>query len=271
MEVIIRPSAEQAAELVAWLIAARLRSKPDLVLGLATGRTMERVYDLLVSIQQIEGLDFSRCRTFNLDEYIGIPAEDDHSYRYYMNHHLFRRINIDLANTHVPDGMAADLRAEAAHYEHLIREAGGIDLQLLGIGEAGHIGFNEPLSALMSRTREKALTPVTREQNAAMFGGDPDKVPKRALTMGVGTILDSRELLLMATGEAKASILAKAVEGPITAMISASAMQLHPNCKVIVDEEAAQELKERDYYHWIFHNEPEWREFQDLTPASTGP
>jgi glucosamine-6-phosphate deaminase len=259
MEVIIRPTAEEAAELVARLIAARLRSNPDLVLGLATGRTMERVYDRLVGTQ---GLDFSRCRTFNLDEYIGVPPEDDHSYRYYMNHHLFRRINIDLANTHVPDGMAADLRAETARYEQLIREVGGIDVQLLGIGEAGHIGFNEPLSALMSRTREKALTSVTRQQNAAMFGGDPDKVPKRALTMGVGTILDSRELLLLATGGAKASILAKAVEGPITAMISASAMQLHPNCKVIVDEQAARELKERDYYDWIFQNEPEWQELR---------
>jgi glucosamine-6-phosphate deaminase len=261
MEVIVRPTAEHAAELVARLIAARLRSKPDLVLGLATGRTMERVYDRLVATQQSEGLDFSRCRTFNLDEYIGVPAEDEHSYRYYMNHHLFNRINIDLANTYVPDGMAIDLRAEAARYENLIRQTGGIDLQLLGLGEAGHIGFNEPLSALMSRTREKALTPITRQQNAAMFGGDLDKVPKRALTMGVGTILDARELLLLATGGAKASILAKAVQGPITAMISASAMQLHPNCKVIVDEEAARELKERDYYDWIFQNEPEWQEF----------
>jgi glucosamine-6-phosphate deaminase len=261
MEVIVRPTAEHAAELVTRLIAARLRSKPDLVLGLATGRTMERVYDRLVATQQSEGLDFSRCRTFNLDEYIGVPAEDEHSYRYYMNHHLFSRINIDLANTYVPEGMAIDLRAEAARYENLIRQTGGIDLQLLGLGEAGHIGFNEPLSALMSRTREKALTPITRQQNAAMFGGDLDKVPKRALTMGVGTILDARELLLLATGGAKASILAKAVQGPITAMISASAMQLHPNCKVIVDEEAARELKERDYYDWIFQNEPEWQGF----------
>jgi glucosamine-6-phosphate deaminase len=262
MEVIIRTSPEEAAELTSRLIAARLRAKPDLVLGLATGRTMERVYDRLAAKHQGEGLDFSRCRTFNLDEYIGVPPEDEHSYRFYMNHHLFSRVNLDLANTHVPDGMAADLHAAAARYEQLIREAGGIDVQLLGIGEAGHIGFNEPLSALMSRTREKALTPVTRKQNAAMFGGDSDKVPKRAVTMGVGTILDARELLLLATGAAKASILAKAVEGPITAMISASAMQLHPSCKVIIDEEAAQELKERDYYNWIFQNEPEWQEFR---------
>ena len=262
MEVVIQPTVEQAVELAARLIAGRVRAKPDLVLGLATGRTMEGVYDRLVSIQRSDGLDFSRCRTFNLDEYIGIPGEDEHSYRYYMNHHLFSRVNIDRANTHVPDGMAADLQAEAARYEHLIDEAGGIDLQLLGIGEGGHIGFNEPLSALMSRTREKALTPVTRQQNAAMFGGDPDKVPKRAMTMGVGTILGARELLLLATGAAKASILAKAVEGPITAMISASAIQLHPRCKVIVDAEAAGELKERNYYDWIFQNEPEWQEFR---------
>ena len=262
MEVIIQPTVEQAAELTARLIAVRLRAKPDLVLGLATGRTMERVYDRLADTQRSGGLDFTRCRTFNLDEYIGIPAEDEHSYRYYMNRLLFSRVNIDLANTHVPDGMATDLGAEAARYERLIREAGGIDLQLLGIGEAGHIGFNEPLSALMSRTREKALTPVTRQQNAGMFGGDPDKVPKRALTMGVGTILDARELLLLATGAAKASILAKAVEGPITGMISASAIQLHPKCKVIIDPEAARELKEREYYDWIFQNEPEWQEFR---------
>ena len=256
MEVIIRTTPDEAAELTARLIAARVRAKPELVLGLATGRTMERVYDRLVTRHQREGLDFSKCRTFNLDEYIGVPPEDEHSYRFYMNHHLFSRVNIDLANTHVPDGMATDLRAGAAHYEQLIRDAGGIDVQLLGIGEAGHIGFNEPLSALMSRTRDKALTPLTLKQNAEMFGGDPDKVPKRAVTMGVGTILDARELLLLATGKAKASILAKAVEGPITAMISASAIQLHPNCKVIVDEDAAGELKEREYYDWIFANEP---------------
>jgi glucosamine-6-phosphate deaminase len=262
MEVIIRKTPEEAAELTARLVAARVRAKPGLVLGLATGRTMERVYDRLVARHEQEGLDFSQCHTFNLDEYIGVPPEDEHSYRYYMNEHLFGRVNVKLANTHVPDGMAEDLRAGAAHYEQLIKEAGGIDLQLLGIGEAGHIGFNEPLSALMSRTRDKALMPLTRQQNAEMFGGDPDKVPKRAVTMGVGTILDARELILLATGRAKATILAKAVEGPITAMISASAMQLHPHCKVIVDEAGASELKERAYYDWIFQNEPEWEEFR---------
>ena len=258
MEVIVRPDADSAAALAARLIAARLRAKPGLVLGLATGRTMERLYATLGSIQ----LDFSGCSTFNLDEYIGVPAEDAHSYRSYMNRHLFSRVNINLAQTHVLDGMAPDLGLEAARFEARIREAGGIDLQVLGIGEAGHIGFNEPLSALMSRTREKALTPATRQQNAAMFGGDPVKVPARALTMGVGTILEAREILLLATGSAKAGVLAKAVEGPITAMISASALQLHPRCKVIVDEAAASALTQRAYYDWVFHNEPEWADYR---------
>jgi glucosamine-6-phosphate deaminase len=263
MEVIIRPDADQAATLAARLIAARLSETPDLVLGLATGRTMERVYARLAEMHREGWLDFLRAQTFNLDEYIGLPAQDERSYRHYMERHLFSRVNIDPKNTHLLDGTAPDLKAEAARYEALIRSAGGIDLQLLGIGEAGHIGFNEPLSALMSRTRDKALTPTTRKQNAAMFGGDAEKVPKRALTMGVGTILDARELLLLVTGAAKAEILARAVEGPITAMVSASAIQLHPSCKVIADEDAARDLKGRDYYDWVFRNEPEWAEFRD--------
>ena len=259
MEVIVQRDPEAAAALAAKLIAARLRSKPGLVLGLATGRTMERVYDRLTAWD----LDFSACRTFNLDEYVGLPAGDARSYRHYMDRRLFSRVNIPRDNTHVPDGMAGDLGAEAARYERLIREAGGMDLQLLGIGEDGHIGFNEPLSALMSRTRVKALTPLTRRQNAAMFGGDPDQVPARALTMGVGTILEAREVLLLATGAAKAAVVAKAVEGPVTAMVSASALQLHPCCKVVLDEAAAGALTGREYYDWVFQNEPEWEGYRD--------
>lgn len=258
MEVIVRHDAGAAADLAARLVAARLQAKPSLVLGLATGRTMEAVYDRLVTMHRANGLDFSGCTTFNLDEYIGVAPDDEHSYRYYMTQHLFDGVDIDQRKTHVPHGLAADLHAEAARYEELIREAGGIDLQLLGIGEAGHIGFNEPLSALMSRTRDKALTPTTRQQNAGMFGGNAEMVPKRALTMGVGTILEARELILLATGRAKAAIIAKAIEGPITSMISASAIQLHPSCKVILDETAAAELAQRDYYDWVFQNEPEW-------------
>ena len=258
MEIVIKSNADAAATLTAQLIAARVRAKPDLVLGLATGRTMEAVYTKLAALE----LDFSRCRSFNLDEYIGVPPTDKHSYRYYMDERLFDKINIVKTNTHVPDGMASDLGAEVARYELLIKEAGGIDLQLLGIGEDGHIGFNEPLSALMSRTREKALTPATRRQNAGMFGGDLDRVPKRALTMGVGTILEAREIVLLATGPDKAAILAKAVEGSISAMISASAIQLHPRCKVVLDQDAAGALTQRDYYDWVFQNEPEWQAYR---------
>jgi glucosamine-6-phosphate deaminase len=263
VEVIIAPDRYKAALLTARVIATEIGANPSLVLGLATGRTMERVYQYLADMHRLEGLDFSRCRTFNLDEYVGIPAEHEGSYRRYMNEHLFGKVNIDLANTHLPNGMAKNLKAECQRYEALISEAGGIDVQLLGIGRDGHIGFNEPLSALLSRTREKALTPITLRQNAAMFGG-PDKVPRRAITMGVGTILDSRRCILLVTGDSKASVVAKALEGPISSMVSASALQLHPNCQVVVDEEAALDLQGRDYYRWIFANEPEWAEYQDL-------
>jgi glucosamine-6-phosphate deaminase len=259
MEVITRRDADQAVDLVARIMEMRIRAKPDAVLGLATGRTMEKVYARLVA----SGVSFAQCSSFNLDEYIGLSADDPNSYRTYMQEHLFSKVDIDIANTHVPDGAASDLKAASRDYEDRIRALGGIDVQLLGIGEAGHIGFNEPLSSLMSRTRDKALTPTTRAQNAGMFGGDPERVPKRALTMGVGTIIDARELILLATGTAKASIIARAVEGPITSMVSASALQLHPNCKVIVDEEAAAELQGRNYYDFVFANDPEWAEFRD--------
>jgi glucosamine-6-phosphate deaminase len=157
--------------------------------------------------------------------------------------------------------MADDLDAACTRYEKAIQKAGGIDFQLLGIGHDGHIGFNEPLSALRSRTRAKALTPQTVAANGPLFG-DQARMPRRALTMGVGTILDSKRSVLLATGTAKADILAKAVEGPITAMVSASALQLHPHCTIVVDEEAATRLAGKDYYRFIFQNEPEWQEFQ---------
>jgi glucosamine-6-phosphate deaminase len=261
MEVIIQPNEDAAARLVARIIARELHARPQLVLGLATGRTMEKVYDELARQHREEKLDFSLCRTFNLDEYIGLAPADPHSYRHYMNRHLFDRVNIDPRNTHLPNGTADDLRAECARYEAEIRDCGGIDLQLLGIGRSGHIGFNEPLSALRSRTREKALTPATIEQNAIYFGNDPAQVPRRALTMGVGTILDAQRIVMLVTGAEKADILAKAVEGPITAMVTGSVLQLHPYCTVVVDEPAAANLAGKDYYRWIFANEPEWQEF----------
>lgn len=262
VEILILPTAVAAEHLAARLVADRIIAKPDLVLGCATGKTMEGIYDRLVEFHQSEPLDFSGVRTFNLDEYVGLAPTDKRSYHYYMHQRLFARVNLREGNTHLPNGAAEDLMAEAHEYERLIKEAGGIDVQLLGLGATGHIGFNEPLSALMSRTRQKALTETTRRQNAAMFGGDADAVPPRALTMGVGTILEAREILMVVTGRHKAAILAKAMEGPITSMVSATALQLHPHCVVIVDEAAAEQLEGREYYRWEFLNEPEWEPYR---------
>src|SRR5437764_2849020 len=261
VEVIIQPNQEAASLLVSRIVARELGANPHLVLGLATGRTMECVYRHLVRLHKQEKLDFSLCSTFNLDEYVGLFPSDPNSYRHYMDDHLFRHVNVDLRNTHLPNGLADDLEKECTRYEALIQRFGGIDLQLLGIGRAGHIGFNEPLSALRSRTRVKALAPATLIQNAPLFE-NPDKMPRRAITMGVGTILECRRCLLLATGDTKAEVIAKAVEGPITSMISATTLQLHARCSVIVDEEAASHLREKDYYRWIFANEPEWDEFR---------
>ncbi len=262
MEVVIRPTAETATDLVARVITRELRDNPRLVMGLATGRTMEAVYAQLVQMHRDEGLDFSGCRTFNLDEYVGLPGSHRNSYRHYMNHNLFLNVNVDLANTHLPDGAAADIEAECERYERLIAECGGIDLQLLGIGLAGHLGFNEPVSSLRSRTRIKVLSPVTRTQNEPLFS-PPEEMPRRAITMGVGTILEARRCLLLATGEDKAEIVARAIEGPVTSMISATALQFHPHCVVVLDEAAASRLREADYYRWIFENEPQWQPFRD--------
>lgn len=244
MEIIIRPDADDAAGLVAEIIADELRAKPDLVLGLATGRTMEPAYASLVKRHRLEKLDFSKCRTFNLDEYVGLPAKNPNSFRHFMNHHLFLNVNIDLRNTHLPDGMAENLKAECADYERLIAQCGGIDLQLLGIGTNGHIGFNEPPSGFHSRTRAQKLSAATRSRNAELFSS-PGEVPKRAITMGLGTILDCRRCLLLATGADKAGIVAQAIEGAVTGMVPASALQLHFRCTIILDKAAAQCLKER--------------------------
>ncbi len=261
MDIVILPTAAHAERLTARLLADRVMAKPDLVLGCATGRTMEGIYDELVRVAQKEQISFSEVRTFNLDEYVGIEPTDERSYRYYMHRFLFSRLDFERGNTHVPNGMADDLNAEADAYEARIAEAGGIDLQLLGLGSNGHIGFNEPLSGFQSRTRVQPLAPHTREQNAAMFGGDPEDVPTTALTMGVGTILDAREALLVVTGEHKADILAKTVEGPITGIITGSALQLHRRCHVIADEAAASKLSLSGFYRDAVRHQPEWRPY----------
>lgn len=263
MEIIICKTTEAAVALTARLVNDQVAAKPNSVLGLATGRTMEAVYNKMVAFSKEDGLSYKGITSFNLDEYVGLDGSSVNSYRYYMNEHLFDKIDADKSKTHVPNGVAEDLDAACAQYEKDIVDAGGIDVQLLGIGRTGHIGFNDPLSSLGSRTRPKSLDPVTIEQNSPLFKGG-ETMPTRAVTMGVQTILDARRTILLATGAEKAEIIAKATEGPITSMISASALQLHPSCVVIVDEAAATKLQGTDYYNWVFQNEPEWAPYRNL-------
>lgn len=261
MEVIIRSDAETASQLAAALVESALAARPRLVLGLSTGRTLERLYALLVEYCRVGRLDFSLASAFGIYEYVGFDTDAVNSCRSYFNRHLFEQINIDVRRTLLPNGMAPDLDVECRRFEDEIREFGGIDLQLLNIGLHGQIAWNEPLSAMQSRTRCKALTPETVEDGAHMFE-DHTRIPRRAITMGVGTILESKRCLVLVTGAEKAMIVAQAVEGPITSMLSASALQLHPRCTVIVDEAAAARLEQREYYEWIFHNEAEWAAFR---------
>jgi glucosamine-6-phosphate deaminase len=254
MEIIIQPTSAAAINLAASLVAGFIRQKPEAVLGLATGGTQELLYHELVE----QKLDWSRVTTFNLDEYAGLTAEHPQSYHSYMSERLFRHINIDRENTNLLDGSAEDVRSLCESYERKITAAGGIDLQLLGLGTGGHIGFNEPSSSLASRTRIKTLTPQTRRDNARYFGSEAD-VPHHVFTMGIGTILEARHCLLLALGAKKAHAVAAACEGPVTAMVPASALQLHRKVTVCLDEEAAEELKLKDYYRWAYQNKPDWQ------------
>lgn len=247
MQIIIRPTREDASWLVARLIVKALRAKPDLVLGLATGRTMERLYAILAEMHAQERLDFSRCRTFNLDEYVGLKPDHDQSYRQFMNDKLFDHINIDKANTRVLNGVADDLDAECKKFEEEIKAAGGIDLQLLGIGSNGHIAFNEPGTAKDSRTAVVQLKESTIKDNARFFKS-ADEVPRQALSMGNGSVLEAKEIVLVANKESKADPIATAVEGPASVDCPASLLQEHSNVTIIVDEAAAGKLKNKDKY-----------------------
>jgi glucosamine-6-phosphate deaminase len=258
MEVIIRETPEIGCILGAKIIARVVREKPDAVLGLATGRTPLRLYQELIRLHRDEGLDFSRITTFNLDEYVGLASTHDQSYRYFMRENLFRHINIDPTRTHVPDGTAADLHAECRSYEQRILDAGGIDIQLLGLGRNGHIGFNEPGSGRSSRTRLITLDRVTRKDAASDFFGE-ENVPTRAVTMGVGTILDARRCLLLAFGPAKVRAVEHMVEGPLAAICPGSALQLHPRATVILDENSSAGLHYADHYRWIDSHKLAWQ------------
>ncbi|MCB9849480.1 MAG: glucosamine-6-phosphate deaminase [Phycisphaerales bacterium] len=251
MEIIITKSYEEMSQLAAQMISRQLLKKPSSVLGLATGSTPVGTYKQLVRLHKEEGLDFSKVTTFNLDEYLDLAPSHDQSYRYFMDQNLFNHINVDARRVHVPYGHAENVEQFCEWYEAEMRRAGGIDLQILGIGGDGHIAFNEPGSSLGSRTRLKTLTKQTIEDNARFFKHE-DEVPRFAITMGVGTIMEAKEIILLANGAKKADIIAEAIEGPITAQVSASVLQMHPHVTVLLDAEAGSKLKRADYYRWVF-------------------
>lgn len=258
MEVVIGDGSHLAtvgADAVEQALAAR----PDAVIGLATGGSPVPVYDELDRRVRTGRLSLREARGFCLDEYVGLPAGHPQRYRAVVERDFVAKVDIDPGNVHAPDGLADDLPAACAAYEQQIRDAGGVDVQILGIGADGHIGFNEPGSSLGSRTRIKTLTRRTREDNARFFDGDVDQVPVHCLTQGIGTILDARHLVLLATGAEKAQAVQWMLEGPVTAMCPASALQLHPHVTVVIDEAAAAGLRLAGYYRDTLAHKPEWQ------------
>lgn len=252
MQVIIKANYDEMSREGAQIVKSRLLKKPNLVLGLATGTTPLGLYRELIRMHREEGLSFSHVVTFNLDEYLGLPPEHEQSYNFFMMENLFKHIDINPKNIHIPDGRTkpVDVEEYCEWYESRIRKVGGIDLQVLGIGRDGHIGFNEPGSSLGSRTRVKTLTEETIQDNSRFFN-KPSEVPVYSITMGVGTIMEAKEIMLLASGKNKASAIATAIEGGVTAQVTASVLQLHRRVIVILDEDAASLLKRKDYYNFV--------------------
>ena len=250
MQLIICDEYEQLSRAAAKTVAKTLNSKPNAVMGLATGSTPLGLYQELVRMHKEEGLDFSQVTTFNLDQYVGLPNNHPQSYHYFMSENLFNHVNIPRQNVYIPSGTTDNYEAFCKWYEQRIVDCGGIDLQVLGIGTDGHIAFNEPSSSLGSRTRIKTLAKQTIEDNARFFD-NPDDVPVYAITMGVGTILEARKIILLASGESKAEAIAAAIEGPVTSMCTASALQLHADTIFFLDRAAAGRLNMREYYEWV--------------------
>jgi glucosamine-6-phosphate deaminase len=248
-EVVIVQDAAEGGELAASLIARLVSTKPDAVLGLATGSTPLPVWKALSA----RPLDLGRVRGFALDEYIGLPSGHPESYRAVITREVVEPLGLNPSLVHVPGDDGGPTEGAGERYEAAIAAAGGVDLQVLGIGRTGHIGFNEPGSSLVSRTRVKTLTEQTRVDNARFFDS-PDDVPRHCLTQGLGTILDARHLVLLAFGESKAAAIAGAVEGPVSSSLPGSAIQLHPFVTVIVDEAAAAQLAYADYYRFAWEN-----------------
>ena len=251
MEVVICKTKEEASKLAAAMITAQVKKNPKTVLGLATGSTPVIMYNEMAKAVKAKKVSYSQVKSWNLDEYVGLPGTHDQSYRYFMNENLFRKIDIKLSNTHVLNGLAKDPEKECRAYEAQIKKAGGIDIQVLGIGSDGHIAFNEPGTSLNSRTSVVYLTPSTVKDNARLFfNGDMDKVPKSALSMGVGTICEAKKIIMLAFGENKQDAVKGCVEGPVSQFCTASALQYHNDAWIFCDEAAAKKLKLKKYYAW---------------------
>lgn len=258
MEVIIAPDPDAVARIAADAVERLIAAKPSAVLGLATGSSPLATYSELVDRVAAGRLSFREVSAFLLDEYLGLPATHPQTYHHFIRRHFTDQVDIRPDRVFGPDGHASDVTATCAAYERSLAEAGGVDLQLLGIGTDGHIGFNEPVSSLGSRTRVKTLNDQTRADNARFFDSIDD-VPRHVITQGIATILEARHLVLIATGRSKAAAVARAVEGPLTAIVPASAIQLHPHVSVIVDEQAAADLELAEYYRQSFRSKPQWQ------------
>lgn len=253
MEIIIKKDYHRMCEEAVRLIHQSWQKKKDLVLGLATGKTPLGVYEGLIRLYREREMDFSDVSAFSLDEYLGLPDDHPQSFAFYMQQNFLQHVNIKKENTFRLDGLPEDIEAHCHEYEKKIRMAGGIDIQILGLGRNGHIGFNEPSSSLSSRTRVKTLTQETIAANTPFFL-DKAQIPRYCLTMGIGTIMESRMVLLLASGREKSHAIRQSIEGPITANIPASILQLHAQAKIIIDEEAAGLLERKSYYRWVYEH-----------------
>ena len=258
MEIVILPTPDEVGRAAAGKIAAIVAANPNATIGLATGSSPQGIYNDLARRVRAGEISFEQARGFALDEYVGIPLDHPESYASIITRDVITPLGFHPSRVRVPDGRATDLDYAAREYEGAIRAAGGIDIQILGIGTNGHIGFNEPTSSFASRTRIKTLAPRTREDNARFFAS-LDEVPTHCMTQGLGTILDARALVLVAQGEQKADAIAAAVEGPLSSFVPGSALQLHEHATVIIDEAAASKLTLTDYYRYTYDNKPDWQ------------